>query len=259
MKARWGGNSTGLVAGIQGFAPVLLFFVVWELVGIQWRNPLLPPPSAWFRALGVLGAERIGQALVTTIVTFTLGVLLATAVGACLGIVIGYSSRLERFLGPLLEFMRALPAPVIVPIAVLAWGTGLVTSLFSVAFAASWPVLLNTIQAVKARPRLHGDVARTLQLGKAREVLTMIIPGAVPGILNGYRVAVPLALIIAVLVEMLTASGGIGNLLLIAQRRYNSAETFGLLFVAGCLGYLVALVTLLLTRRLLSRLPPEQR
>lgn len=244
---------------VLGFAPLLLIGLGWELISTLAPNPLLPPPNEWFAGLSEVGAPKLGAAVWATVLVFLAGLALATAAGAIAGVVIGYSAGLRRALAPLLEFLRAIPAPVIVPIAVLAWGTGLMTSLFSVALAASWPVLMNTIQATLARPRLQGDVARTLQLGSRRELTTIVLPATIPGILLGFRVAVPIALIVTVLVEMLTSSGGIGSLLLTAQRQYQSDLTFGLLLVAGAVGYLLTLGTGALTRQGMRRWPPEQR
>ncbi|QBE48085.1 ABC transporter permease [Leucobacter triazinivorans] len=242
-----------------GFTPLIAILLLWEAVGAIAPSPQLPPPSSWFVALAALGPGPLALGAGSTLLTFALGLLIAMAVGAVLGVLIGASPRLERALTPLLEFLRALPAPVIVPIAVLAWGSGLTTSLVAVAFAASWPVLMNTLQAVQARPAQYSSVARTLQLTKTQEMAKMLLPAAVPGMLIGYRVAVPLALIVTILVEMLTSAHGVGTLLLTAQRSYQSAQSFGLLLVAGVLGYALTLLAQRLANRALLRWPPEAR
>lgn len=250
----------GPVAGaLLGFIPLLGILLLWQLLGSVAPNPLLPPPSAWWVAMQDIGARGLILAVGATLLTFVAGVVLATALGALCGVLIGASARAERALNPLLEFLRALPAPVIIPIAVLAWGSGLATSLVAVVFASTWPVLMNTLQAVHARPALYSSVARTLQLTKPQELAKFLLPSAVPGIVVGYRVAVPIALVVTILVEMLTAVPGVGNLLLNAQRAYESGQAFGLLVVAGLIGYALTLLAQGLATRVLSRWPPEAR
>ncbi len=124
--------------------------------------------------------------------------------GAAIGMLIGVSRFAQRALGPLLEFCRALPPPVIVPVAILLLGYGANLKLLVVTWAAVWPILLNTASATRLIDPLLLDVGRTFRLGAARTLAQIVAPAIVPGFLLGVRVAVPLAIIITLLVEMLT-------------------------------------------------------
>jgi ABC-type nitrate/sulfonate/bicarbonate transport system permease component len=160
-------------------------------------------------------------------------------VGSIVGIAIGFFRVVRLSFSTTIEFLRALPAPVIVPIAVLAFGQGETMKVFCVAFASVWPVLLNAASAAGSTHPLLLDVARTFHLSRAKQVHKIVVPSTVPAILLGIRVALPIAVILTVLVEMLGSNVGIGSLLIDAQREYRSADAFGLLFVVGIFGYLL--------------------
>ena len=154
-----------------------------------------------------------------------------------------------------LEFLRALPAPVIILIAVLALGQSERMKIFVVVFASIWPILLNAAAASGATQGLLLDVGRTFRLSRTRQIVTVVVPSTFPAIMLGVRVALPIALILTILVEMLGSGGGVGALLIEAQRQYRSADAFGLLFVVGIFGYLLNAVTVYLASLFLRRWP----
>jgi ABC-type nitrate/sulfonate/bicarbonate transport system permease component len=83
------------------------------------------------------------------------------------------------------------------------------------------------------------DVPRTLRLSASERWRKVLAPSLIPSVLLGTRVAAPLALIITLLVEIVTSVNGLGSLLIIAQAKFESAQVYGLLVIAGILGYVV--------------------
>ena len=171
---------------------------------------------------------------------------------------IGRSRAARRALGPLLEFCRGLPPPVIVPVAVLVLGYVESLKLVIVVLVAVWPILLNTAAATAASVRTARSRCRT-RSGSAvsPRLRKIVVPSAVPAFLVGVRGAVPLAIIITLLVEMLTSLPGIGSLIVISQRQFHSAEVYGLLVVVGLVGFVLG-VFVMIEGVLLSRWPPRQ-
>lgn len=223
---------------LLGFLPLVVALVIWELIPSADDSPFFPPPSAWLEDLrSQHGLSEILTALWATLRTVVVGLLVATVVGAVIGIAIGFFRVVRLSLSTTLEFLRALPAPVIIPIAVLALGQTETMKVFCVAFASVWPVLLNAASAASSTNALLLDVGRTLQLTRAEQIRKIVLPSTVPAILLGVRVALPVAVILTILVEMLGSNVGIGSLLIDAQRAYRSADAFGLLFVVGIFGY----------------------
>ena len=144
-------------------------------------------------------------AFAATATTFVAGLAIAIAFGSALGIAVGAFRPAGRALGPRVEFMRAVPPPVTVPVASLLLGYGTGMKFAVVVLSALWPVLLNAALAAARVEPLLIDVGATLRLSRARFVTEVVVSSAVPAILVGTPVAISLAIVVTLLVEMLTA------------------------------------------------------
>ena len=150
---------TGLPA-IRGLLPLILLLLVWQLLQ-SGPSPYFPAPSQWWTATVTLfNREHLLLAFGATTLTFLKGLALAIASGTALGMLVGVSERAARALHPLLEFMRAIPPPVTVPVASLLIGYNESMKLTVVVLSALWPILLNATSAVRQIDPLLLDVAR---------------------------------------------------------------------------------------------------
>ena len=235
-KGRGGRPAT---APLRGFLPLVLLLGAWQLFGDP-TSPYFPPPSKWVTEIQPLVAKGVlWEALGATALTVVVALLIATTVGAVLGTVVGSSRVLDRALGPSLEFLRVLPAASLVPLAALLLGYTLQMKLAVVILPATWPVLLTVRAARRAMSPVLLDVPRTLGLSRWERIRKVLVPALTPSILLGVRVSGPLALIITLLVEIVTRIDGLGSLLGQAQASFRSGQVFGLLVIAGALGFLV--------------------
>lgn len=242
---------------LRGLLPLAVLVAVWQIIDPQ-KSPYFPPPSAWWSAIRVMAdSGKLWPALASTLETFALGIAIAIVLGVALGVLIGRSRIARRLLGPLFEFCRGLPPPVIVPVAVLLLGYAQSLKLLVVVWVAIWPILLNTASAAGLVHELLIDVSRTFHLNSLTNLRKIVLPTVVPDILLGIRVAIPLAIIITLLVEMLTSLPGIGSLIVTSQRQFRSAEVYGLLIVVGLMGFALNNLFVSLERVVLSRWPPR--
>lgn len=224
---------------IRGILPLVIALVIWEIVGSK-ESPYFPPPSEWYHATKPLWDEdALLPALRQTATTFVLGLALATLVGAVLGSIIGSNKFADRALGPTFEFLRILPAASLVPIAALILGYTEQMKLVVVVLPALWPILLACRTARRSINPVLLDVPRTLGLSRLEGLFKVTAPSMLRPILLGVRVSAPLALIITILVEIVTRVNGLGALLGTAQSNFASAQVYGLLSIAGVLGFLV--------------------
>jgi ABC-type nitrate/sulfonate/bicarbonate transport system permease component len=224
---------------VQGLTPLVALLAAWQVVA-PGPSAYFPAPFEWWKAAVALwGSGQLGPAFGATMTTFAAGLAIAVAAGTTLGITIGASRPATRALGPLLEFMRAIPPPVMVPVAALLIGYGLAMKLSVVVLSAVWPVLLNTASAAARVDPLLVDVARTFRLPAARWIGRIVAPSTVPSLLLGVRVAIPLAIVVTLLVEMLTSLPGVGALMIQAQRNFQSAQVYALLVMVGSFGFAV--------------------
>ena len=242
---------------LRGLLPLVLFLVVWQLIQ-PGPSPYFPAPVEWWRAgLRLAHQTDLVTAFLSTTSSFAVGLALAIVVGTVIGVMIGASPLLSRALQPLLEFMRAIPPPATVPIAGLLIGYNEPMKLVVVVLAALWPILLNIAAAIRQIDPLLLDVAHSFRLSHWATIRRITLPSIVPALLLGIRVAIPLTIILALLVEMLTSLPGIGALMIQSQRNFQSSEVYALLVLVGLFGLVVNDAFLLVESVILRRWPPR--
>jgi ABC-type nitrate/sulfonate/bicarbonate transport system permease component len=241
----------------RGLLPLLLLLVVWQLLQ-SGPSPYFPAPSQWWTAAGNLfNREHLLLAFAATTLTFLEGLALAIVLGTALGVLIGVSKRAARALDPLLELMRAIPPPAVVPVAALLIGYNGTMKLTVIVLSALWPILLNATSAVRQIDPLLIDVARSFRLSTAQRIRRVILPAVVPALLIGIRIAIPLAIVVTLLVEMLTSLPGIGAVMIRSQRNFQSSEVYALLVLVGLFGFVVNDLFAVIDGVIMRRWPPR--
>lgn len=226
----------------RGLLPLVVLLVVWQLAGNK-KSPFFPPPSTWLDALRTLSdSGQLWSAIGATAQLFGLSLLIATVIGAVLGILMGSARTADRALGPTTEFLRTLPPAALVPVVVLVLGSSTSTDLVIVVLGTLWPVLLSTRDAMRTMNPLYADVARTLHLPRVARLRKVTIPALFPALLLGVQVMAPTTLIVAILVELVTGISGIGAQLATAQQSFLSAAVYGLVVVAALMAFILNLL-----------------
>lgn len=242
---------------LRGLLPLVAAVTAWQVLA-PGPSAFFPAPFEWWKAAVALwDSGQLLPAFAATMTTFAEGLALAVAIGGALGVAIGTWRPVERALSPLLEFLRAIPPPVTVPIATLLLGYDVRMKLTVVVLSALWPILLNTSSAAARIEPLLFDVARTFRLSTARWIGQVVIPSAVPSVLLGIRVAIPLAIVVTLLVEMLTSLPGVGALMIQSQRNFQSAQVYALLVMVGLFGFIVNDLFAIVEAVVLRRWPPR--
>lgn len=245
---------------LAGSLLVLVAAIIgWSLFS---RSGVLPPaffpgPEKTWRALvdgfssGTLLADT-GE----TIMRMAYGWVLASLVGVALGAVIGVSPWARTYLAPMLEVIRPLPASAIAPVLVVLFGLTDRMILLLIAFGSLWPMLLTTVHGfASVNPRLR-EVSRALGFSRWEYVRKIALPSAMPDILSGLRLGLTVALILAVVGEMITVQGGLGSLILMAARGFRAPDIFAGVVLLGLIG-LVSNALLALAERHLLRWQPR--
>jgi ABC-type nitrate/sulfonate/bicarbonate transport system permease component len=242
---------------MRGLLPLGLLLLAWQLLQ-SGPSPYFPAPSQWWTAGGTLfNRDHLLSAFGATTASFLKGLALAIVIGSALGVLVGVSARAARALQPLLEFMRAIPPPVTVPVASLLIGYNEGMKLTVVVLSGLWPILLNATSAVRQIDPLLLDVARSFRLTPLERLRRIIFPAIVPALLIGIRVAIPLAIVVTLLVEMLTSLPGIGALMIRSQRNFQSSEVYALLVLIGLFGFVVNDLFAIIEGVIMRRWPPR--
>ena len=200
-------------------------------------------PSAALSALaGGLWSGTLSGEIGTTLESYAEGLALALAVGVVLGIVLGSSRTLLDAFSVVIEFLRPIPAVALIPVAILFFGVGVPTSRFVIAYAALWPVLINTLYGVRGSDRLLHDVAKTSGVTSLGRLVRVTLPGALPSIATGVRVSASIALLVGVTAEFVTGTGGIGSYMQRQQLAFQLPELYAAVVLVGVLGYVINVV-----------------
>jgi ABC-type nitrate/sulfonate/bicarbonate transport system permease component len=219
-----------------------VILLAWQAISnYEIVNPaLLPPPSRVFPQLW----EMIASGAVLAPLGYTLGYLavgyaLGCGAGIVLGLLMGTNQHVFNLFEPLVELIRPIPKPALIPPLFLFIGIGPATKLTVIALATFFPVLLNTIQGVRGVDPVMVNTARTLGHSALSTILKIILPAALPLILVGMRLALGLALILVILAEMLIGSTGLGYQIIDLQRSFVVTEMFAWIIILGVIGVLL--------------------
>jgi len=180
-----------------------------------------------------------------------LGIILSVAIGVIAGTLIGLTRWLRELLEPLLEFFRAIPPPVLIPIVMLLMGITDAMKVAVIVFGAVWPVLLNTIDGVRATDSVMTETARSFALSRGERLRYLVLPSASPRIMAGVRQTMSVALILMVISEMFASSSGLGYRIVYFQRNYLIAEMWSGIVLLGLICILLAAIFSIVEKRVL--------
>lgn len=208
-------------------------------------------PSDAVRALvdGLASGELSGE-IGTTLSRWAQGFALAILVGVALGILIGRSRTLGAASFGLIEFLRPIPAVALIPVATFLFGLGTPMVRLAVAYAAVWPILMNTLYGVRGSDRMLEDVARTAGVTGVTKLARVTLPAALPSIATGIRVSASIALLVVVTAEFLYAPDGLGAHMKDRQTALEIPELYATVVLVGLLGYALNLGLRTAQRRL---------
>jgi sulfonate transport system permease protein len=172
--------------------------------------------------------------------------------GVVLGVTLGLWSIGRQATAPTIDFFRSIPAPALISIFIIIMGFGVSMKLSVIAFAALFPVLLNTIDGVRGVNQVQLDVATSYRLSTTDRIFRIILPAASPQIFAGLRISLAVALAVLVFSEMLAGTDGLGFFILYSQETYQIPAMWSGIILLGLLGYLVNVIFVLLERRVLA-------
>jgi len=216
-----------------------------------WINPVLvPPPSAVAQRLfAVVTAGSIFEPLGRTMYLLAVAYAIGCVLGIGLGVLMGRFRPVHGLLEPLVEVLRPLPKPALLPPLMLFLGLGDTMKITAVSLGVFFPVLINTIQGVRGVDPMLVEVARTFQHSRAALLWKVVLPSAMPLVLAGMRIALGIALVLVVVAEMMAGTGGIGYLIIDLQRSFRIVDMYAWVVILAVLGYALNEVFVRIERR----------
>jgi ABC-type nitrate/sulfonate/bicarbonate transport system permease component len=237
---------------VTALALPIVLLAVWWVVSAGSTNYQWPPLSRIATAFAdTWTVDRLRSDVVPSLVRLGAGYALALVVGVAVGVLIGASPGLRAFCEPVLEFMRAIPPPVLVPIIMLVAGIGDTMKIVVIASGCVWPILLNTVEGVRGRDEVLSDTCRVYGIRGSLRLRHLILRAASPQILTGARQALSIAIILMVISELFAAQNGLGFTVMQFSRGFQIPEMWSGVFLLGLIGVVLAAAYRLVERRLL--------
>ncbi|MGA2392678.1 MAG: ABC transporter permease [Candidatus Lustribacter sp.] len=233
MAAFWSAHRTALTRT----AAVVVFLFVWE-AAVRWGgvSPLfLSSPSAvTVRLIKVFANGSIWPSLLATANVAAWGAFLAIVVGVPVGMAMGRSKLVRDTLEPFIMAMASAPIVAFLPLLIIWLGIGPTSKIALVFVGSVFVVIVNTESGVRQiDPRLI-ETARSFTASEFEILINIVVPGALPFMIAGVRLAIARVLIMVVVAEFYAATVGIGYLIFQAGSQYDTTLVFvGVVILAG--------------------------
>lgn len=218
------GISSHVLNRAAGLALPLLGLLAWQgwALGLPADTRAPSPGKVLVTAWQLSASGELPAALLQSLGRVTGGFLFALILGTGLGLLMGASRRLRENLDPIIETFRPIAPMALLPIAILWLGTGTPAALSIVAYAAFFPLLVNTVHGVSHMDPKLARAARTMGLGRTAVLRHVLLPAAMPSVLLGARLAMGAAWTAIIAAELAVGaksgggtSGGIGQMMFV--------------------------------------------
>jgi NitT/TauT family transport system permease protein len=232
-------------------AIALLLVLSWETAARRmWIDPLLfPPPTKIARALVTLARVDLFHNIGITLVRFFCGVVAGSIPGILIGLFVGWIPRLRRVLDPFIAAIHPLPKIVLFPIFIVIFGVSEWAKIVSIALTVFFPTLINASAGARQISPLYLEVVRNYGGGRFAAFRHVILPGSLPMILNGLRIATNLGLLVTIAIEFTVMSPGIGSIIWLALQTMRTENLYAGVVVLSILGITVNAIVQALLRR----------
>jgi ABC-type nitrate/sulfonate/bicarbonate transport system permease component len=225
---------------IVGVASVLAFLIVWQIVGAREivRSDLISYPTEVLRALfSMIASGELGANLGITLQEFALGFVPAIVFGIVLGVAFALSRRLVYLVDPLFAALYTAPMIAFVPVLVVWFGVGMQSKAVMVFLSAFIPIVINTRTGVAEVNESWVRALRAYGATRWQIIAKGLLPGALPAIMAGLRLAVGRSIVSLIAAEMYVSVRGIGRLVQVYSTSDRAAEIFVLVLTISSLGF----------------------
>ena len=231
---------------------IVVVLVAWWFLSANSTNFFIPSLEQIITTLGRdLANGVIIAGAIYSLTNLFVGLLIATVLGIGLGLLLGELGWLRRIVDPIIHFFRSVPQAALVPMIIGVFGMGQGPKMGTIAFACMWPILLNTIDGVLGVEPTIRKFSKVYRIPRSLHFRRVVLPAALPQIVAGVRVALPIGITVMVVSEMFASIEGLGFYILNSSATFKVPETWAGALLVGVIGYVISLLFVLAERRLL--------
>lgn len=237
------------------YSPLLLLAVAWELtarlhlVSTDALPPLSGVAAAWIDM--IKDGELVSNGA-SSLYRAAAGLALAILIGATLGIVMAWWKTANVLLSPLVEIFYPLPKSALIPVTVIWLGYGDGSKILLIFLGCMLPVTIGAFNGARSSEQVLVWSARSMGASRLRMLWDVVVPSAMPELLNGIRTALALAFILLVSSELIAARQGFGYLIGYLGANGSYEAMYAVVLTVAFLGFAADRVYLVMTRRTLA-------
>lgn len=251
QRSWWQRHGTTAMVWLSRLVLVVTLLVVWEIAGGRWIDiTFTSKPSQIFERLVTWTEDgTLWSNSWITIQEIVLGFLLGATTGAVTGFALASANFVYRVLDPFIMALYSIPKVALAPLFIVWFGIGINMKVLLAAATVFFLVFLNTAAAVRDVDRGLVDAVRLMGGGRGHLVRLVVLPASMAGLLTGLKVAIPYALIGAVIGELVASNRGLGYLINDAAAQFDTAGVFATLVVLSVIAGILNVAVGLLSRR----------
>jgi ABC-type nitrate/sulfonate/bicarbonate transport system permease component len=244
-----------MMRALWRYSPLLLLAIGWEAIARLHlvSSDALPPLSdvvvAW---IGMIEDGELVRNGVSSLYRAFAGLGLAVVIGGTIGIVMAWSKTVNVLLAPLVEIFYPLPKSALIPVTVIWLGFGDGSKILLVFLGCMLPVTIGAFNGARSAEQVLVWSARSMGASRLRMLWDVVVPSAMPELLNGIRTALALSFILLVSSELIAARQGFGHLIGFLGANGTYDAMYAVVLTVAFLGFAADRVYLVITRRTLA-------
>ncbi|MGE4166022.1 MAG: ABC transporter permease [Xanthobacteraceae bacterium] len=242
-------------AALIRYSPLLILALAWqlisqfELVSSDALPPLTRIAEAWF---DLLTSGELMKNAASSLYRGGVGLLLAVIVGTVLGIAMAWWRPVNVALGPLVEAFYPMPKSALIPVTVIWLGFGDGSKILLILLGCMLPVTIGAYNGARSSEQVLVWSARSMGASRLRMMWDVVVPSALPDLLNGVRTALALAFILMVTSELIVAREGLGNLIGYLGANGSYDAMYGVVLTVAFLGFAADRIYQIFMQRMLA-------
>jgi len=243
-----------IASAVFRYVPILILLLLWQMVSTFHlvSTAVLPPlTSVLEQGYDLLGSDDFWKSVASSAYRGGVGLLLAIVVGAALGVAMAWWRSIRYISGPLVEIFYPLPKSALIPVTAVWLGLGDGSKILLIFLGCMLPVTIGAFNGARSAEQTLIWSARSLGSSRWRTLFDVVVPSALPELLNGVRTALALSFILLVSAEMIASRNGLGYLIGFLGDGGNYDGMFAVVLVVAALGFFADRLYLAFSRRVL--------
>lgn len=228
---------------VKGLVLPVVIIITWEILSKIIGNSFILPgwelilPVLLYPMQSLFGGASLCENTIISLERVLCGFLLAVVLAIPLGLLSGWSESIDDYINPFIQLLRPVPPIAWMPLAIAWFKLGFGSLIFIIFIGSFFPVLISTVEGVRNIRPIWLEVSQTLGASTKEKFLTVVIPGALPFIWTGLRLAFGVAWMCLVAAEMLPGtSAGLGYLIMYAYNLGQIQVIVAGMIVIGMIG-----------------------